>query len=338
MADGWQLAWVPTLAPSFARLVSVHLQPVPILPAVAVVLAVGYLCAAARLWRLHRPWPVGRTASFLSGCLLLAAVSGTATEGYGLRMFSVFMFQQLTLMIAIPPFLVLGSPFRLALRSVPHHGLPGQALRVAVAITFSRPYRLMLHPGFAIPAFLLTYYGLYLTSAGSVLLSSWWGHNLLELGFLLIGTLFAVPIFSSGPGPIHPTYLSRMFDVFAEMALHAFFGVLIMLTPFILVTAFSSPPEAWGVDPLADQEIAGGLAWSYGEGPAMVTVIYLVRRWFRDDTSRAEADDQRAVEGGDVDLQAYNARLAQLAGDARSRGSRRLQAESESGSRDAPER
>lgn len=313
MTDGWQLAWVPTLAPTFARLVSLRLQPVPILPVLAGLLGLGYICAAGCLWRRRRPWPVSRTASFVVGCVLLVAISGTATEGYGFRMFSVFMFQQLTLMIVIPPLLILGSPFRLALRSVPHRGVLGEMLRVATGFTFSRTYRLMLHPGFSIPLFLLTYYGLYLTSAGSVLLSSWWGHNLLELGFLVSGVLFAVPLFTLGPGPIHPTYLSRILDVFAEMALHAFFGVLIMLTPLVMVTAFGSPPLTWGVDPLADQEIAGGLAWSYGEGPAMLTVIYLVRRWYRDETSRARLRDRRSSADGDLELEAYNARLAQLA-------------------------
>ena len=63
----------------------------------------------------------------------------------------------------------------------------------------------------------LTYYGLYLSDLGSRLLGTWAGHNGLEIGFLAAGVLFAVPILTVGPGPVHPTHLGRMLDVFAEM-------------------------------------------------------------------------------------------------------------------------
>ncbi|WP_369010577.1 cytochrome c oxidase assembly protein, partial [Bacillus cereus] len=58
---------------------------------------------------------------FLLGCLLLAAVMGLAIEGYGQVMFSVFMFQQMTLMMAVPPLLLLGAPGTLLLRSSPRN-------------------------------------------------------------------------------------------------------------------------------------------------------------------------------------------------------------------------
>ncbi len=214
---GW--AWIPIAPPSLARFLAPRPQPIAILPLVAVVLLVGYLTAATSMWSRRRRWPVGRALLFSSGCLLLAASMGTQTEGYGYRLFSVFMFQQLTLMIAIPPLLVLGAPFRLALRAIPRNGLGRVFLRGITAVTFSRPYRWVLHPAFGIPVFLLTYYGLYLSSLGSTLLGSWLGHNGLEVGFLLTGILFAVPILTVGPGPIYPGYPSRMLDVFAEMAL-----------------------------------------------------------------------------------------------------------------------
>lgn len=52
-----------------------------------------------------------------TGNLALAAVTGLAVENFGYALFSVFMFQQLTLMMAIPPLLVLGSPGTLLLRA-----------------------------------------------------------------------------------------------------------------------------------------------------------------------------------------------------------------------------
>ncbi|WP_167539813.1 cytochrome c oxidase assembly protein [Dermacoccus nishinomiyaensis] len=209
--------------------------------------------------------------------------------------------------------MTLGAPFRLTLRAVPHRGSFGGLLRTVTAIVYSRPHRIMLHPAFGIPLFLLTYYGLYLSDLGSRLLGTWAGHNGLEIGFLAAGVLFAVPILTVGPGPVHPTHLGRMLDVFAEMALHAFFGVLIMMTPTTVVAAFAAPPRSWGIDPVADQQIAGGLAWSYGEGPATAIVAYLVWRWYRYDSARSASADRDADRSGDPELAAYNRYLAVLA-------------------------
>lgn len=306
------VAWLPAEPPSLERFLAPDLQPLPILPALAVVLAVGYLTGAVSLWLRGHRWSITRTISFVAGTVLLAVVMGAGVEGYGYLMFSVFMFQQLTLMIAVPPLLVLGSPFRLMLRAVPHHG-PGRiVLRCAVGLIYSRPFRWLLHPAAGIPLFLVAYYGLYLSDVGSRLLGSWWGHNLLEITFLISGVIFTIPILTSGPGPIHPSFLGRLVDMFVEMALHAFFGVLIMMSPGLIIDAFSTPPPAWGLDPLADQQTAGGLAWAYGEGPATLIVVYLVFLWFFDDTAKARRRDRDADRTGDAELAAYNDQLAQL--------------------------
>lgn len=110
---------LPIEPPSAAAMLGWFPPPVPLLPVVAVGLAVWYLCAV-RIVTLHgRHWPASRTASFLAGCVALAAVTGLAIDGYGYRLFSAFMFQHLTLSILVPPLLVLGAPGRLLLRSTP---------------------------------------------------------------------------------------------------------------------------------------------------------------------------------------------------------------------------
>ena len=87
------------------------------------VLAVWYVLAVRVVRSRGRQWAWTRTASFLGGCIALAAVTGLAIDGYGYRLFSAFMFQHLTLSILVPPLLVLGAPGQLLLRSTPHRGL-----------------------------------------------------------------------------------------------------------------------------------------------------------------------------------------------------------------------
>ncbi len=304
--------WVPTQAPSFSAYLAPHLQPLPVLPIVGVALLVAYV---AGLWRLRRsgmPWSWGRTAAFLAGVLVLLLVTGPAVEGYGLEMFSVFMFQQLTLMMAVPPLLILGRPGTLLLRATPHGGMGGGVLRAAIWGLRAGPGAAALHPLVTIPVFLFTYYGLYLSPAGGALLGSWAGHISLEVLFLVAGVLFTVPVLSRDPVPRRHPHELQVGEMFIEMATHAFFGVIVIMTASPLVAAFTHPPRDWGVDIMGDQAVAGALAWSYGELPALVLLLIVFARWQRADTLTARAADVKADRDGDAQLQAYNAYLAQL--------------------------
>jgi putative membrane protein len=222
------------------------------------------------------------------------------------------MFQQLTLMMAIPPLLVLGSPGTLLLRATPHHGPGLLVLRAAHAGLRSRTARWLLSPWLAVPLYLAAFYGLYLANFADPILSTVTGHTLLEVGFLVAGMLFTIPILSSDPLPVRMSHGGRALDVFAEAALHAFFGVFLMMATTTLIDGFAGPTSALGIDPIEDQRLAGGLAWSYGEAPTLLMLIYVMHRWFRDDTAQAVAADRRADAHGDPELDAYNDYLTRL--------------------------
>lgn len=304
--------WVPSAPPSLETFLAPTLQPIPLLPAIAVLLAGLYLAGALRLWATRRGWPVWRAASFLVGCLIIAVVMGAGIEGYGLRMFSVFMFQQLTLMMAVPPLLILGRPGTLLLRATPHRGAGRWVLRAAHAGLRSPISRVALHPGFMIPLFLVSFYGVYLSDLADQLLPTWYGHVGLEILFLAAGVLFTVPLISTDPLPIRQTHFGRFVDIFAEMPLHAFFGVIIMMATTPVVDFFAVLPASWNVDPITDQGVAGGLAWSYGELPSVLIVLFILVRWQRDDARKAAAADRDAAVNGTPELDAYNAYIARL--------------------------
>lgn len=304
--------WLPTLPPDLAQLLAPNLQPVPLIPVIGVVLLVAYLSGAVRLWVGGQRWSVWRTISFVSGCILLIVIMGAGLEGYGYGMLSVFMFQQLTLMMTVPPLLILGSPGTLLLRATPHRGLGITVNRFAFWGLRSRAFRILLHPALMIPLFLFTFYGLYLSGAASALLQTWIGHVGLELLFLTSGILFTLPLISADPLPVRQSHLGRLIDVFIEMPLHAFFGVILMMATVPLVTYFAAPPVSWRVDPLEDQLFAGGLAWSYGEAPTLIILLVLLGRWYRDDTRRARLADRRHDLHGNPDLDAYNDYLSRL--------------------------
>ncbi|MCW1249677.1 cytochrome c oxidase assembly protein [Acaricomes phytoseiuli] len=307
--------WLPTEPPSLAEYLAPNLQPYPVLPVIALIAALLYLTGVIRLWSQGRKWSIPATISFLAGCLTIMVVMGAGIEGYGMKMFSIFMFQQLTLMMAVPPLLVFGSPGRLLLRSMPHRGLGGTALRVALGSLRSGWARFLLHPAFMVPLFLLSFYGLYFAGLVDNLLPTWYGHMGLEILFLVAGILFTIPIISTDPLPRRQGYMGRMMDLVSEMPLHAFFGVIVMMASAPMVTFFSDMPQAWGIDPMRDQGVAGGLAWSYGELPSVLLLLLVLYRWQRDDTRTARQKDHDADRSGKdpEDLSAYNAYLEGLA-------------------------
>ena len=306
--------WLPSLPPSLGEYLAPNLQPVPLIPLLALSAALLYMAGAVSLWRRRRGWSPVRTVSFLTGCAAVIVVMGAGIEGYGLRMFSIFMFQQLTLMMAVPPLLVVGSPGTLLLRTTPHNWWGRPVLRAAIWGLRSRWGRLAIHPGFMVPLFLLSFYGVYFSGIADLLLPNWYGHVGLELLFLVAGILFTVPLISADPLPSRQTHFGRMIDIFAEMPLHAFFGVVIMMATTPMVDFFARPPAAWNIDPVRDQEVAGGLAWSYGELPGVLLLMFIMVRWQRDEARGwARSERAAAAAGGDADMDAYNRYLQQLA-------------------------
>ncbi len=301
--------WWPTMPPSFEQFLIAGLQPVPLLPVVALILAAAYAAGAIRMWARGRRWSAIRTACFLFGCLLLLLITGAGVEGYGLGMFSVFMFQQLTLMMVVAPLLVLGSPGTLLLRATPHRGVGRWVLRLALCGLRSRAARFALHPALVIPLMLLCFFVLYLAGVANILLRTWTGHILLEIAFLIVGILVTAPLVSADPLPRRTSYVSRLFDIFIEMQVHAIFGLVMLLSATPLVAYFvTAAPETWDVDPVRDQGVAGILAWTYGELPLVVMLIVTLTRWYRQDSTRAA----RAQSRNDAEMVEYNEYLRHL--------------------------
>ncbi|MFU8947680.1 cytochrome c oxidase assembly protein [Mycetocola zhadangensis] len=300
--------WIPSLPPTLEQFLAPNLQPIPVLPILALILATAYTAGAVRLWTRGRRWSALRSTCFLVGCIFLAVVTGTGIEGYGYELFSVFMFQQLTLMMVIPPLLILGSPGTLLLRSTPHHGFGRLTLRIALGALRSPLARFALHPALVIPLVALTYLGLFLTGAADTLLRTWIGHVGLEIAFLSIGVLVATPLISADPLPRRTSFIFRVVDTFVEMQVHAVLGLVLILTLTPIVPFFAAVPESWDIDPAVDQSLAGVLAWTYGELPLLVILIVTLARWERRDTKQATMLQTE----NDAELDDYNAYLRQL--------------------------
>ncbi|WP_030777500.1 cytochrome c oxidase assembly protein [Streptomyces sp. NRRL S-920] len=273
-----------------------------------------YGWGVGRLVRRGDKWPVGRTISFVLGILTVLLVMCTKLNDYGMVMFSVHMVQHMVISMLSPILLLLGAPITLALRGLPaaargHKG-PREWL---LWLLHSRYMRIITHPAFTIPLFIASLYALYFTPLFDTLMGSKAGHIGMMVHFLAVGLVFFWPIMGVDPGPHRPGYVMRMLELFAGMPFHAFFGIALMMATQPMIGTYMHPPASLGIDALADQEAAGGIAWAFSEIPSVVVLVALLFQWRRSEDREARRKDRAADRDGDKELEAYNAYLASLA-------------------------
>ncbi|MEI5527749.1 cytochrome c oxidase assembly protein [Streptomyces brasiliscabiei] len=286
---------------------------------IACLLGLGlYAWGVVRLVRRGDKWPVGRTVAFVVGVLLVMLVTCTGLNDYGMVMFSVHMVQHMVISMLAPIVLLLGAPMTLALRALPVAGKGRKGPRELLLMFLHSWYmKIVTHPAFTIPMFIASLYGLYFTPLFDFLMGSTPGHIVMMTHFLLVGLFFFWPIMGVDPGPHRPGYLMRMLELFAGMPFHAFFGIALMMASAPMVRTYENPPASLGIDALADQNAAGGIAWAFSEIPSVLVLLALLFQWYGSEQRQAKRQDRAADRDGDKELEAYNAYLASL--DARSR-------------------
>jgi putative copper resistance protein D len=312
---------LPELPPTTGRVLGLDLGAASPVAWLAVLLAVVYL---GGLWRLHRRgvrWPVLRTVAWLAGCASVFHVCASGLQSYGMALFSLHMVQHMVLTMISPLLLLLGAPVTLALRALPASpGPSGVPRRLLLRGLHSRLGRIVAHPLFTVPLFIVSLYGVYLTPVFDDLMRTTPGHTFMLLHFLMTGLLFFGPILAVDPWPRRAGHGARMLELLLPAPFHAFFGVIVMISNTLLLTSFAGAPESWDIDPLYDQGAAGGIAWSFGELPTVLVLAVVFFQWSRseDRTNRAaERARERAIargeSGEDPALTAYNERLRRLA-------------------------
>jgi putative copper resistance protein D len=260
-----------------------------------VLAAVVYLLGLRRLRRAGEPWPRSHTAAWLCGCATLLVATSSGVGFYAPALFSVHMVQHMLLATLVPVLLVLGHGATLATRA-----LTPETSRRLVDLLDSPPVGFLSHPLVAWIAVGVTLFGLYPTGLYAAILQQHWAHLAMDVAFLDTGLTLFRSILGEDPrrGALPP--IGQLVMVFAVMALHAAFAAWLLGQPTAVAGEFyRSLRLPFAPDPLADQRLGAILAWVLGELPVIITVIALVRRWTRDDTT-ATADPDRYSPGDRV--------------------------------------
>jgi putative copper resistance protein D len=292
----------------------------------AVVAGFAVFFYLAGVWRLQRrgdAWPVYRTIMWVVGMILLVWVTGGVVNVYQDYLFSMHMVGHMLLTMAIPALLVAGAPVTLAARAIRKRedGTRGGREWILWAV-HSPVARILTNPFVAAGLFIGSLWIFYYTDLFRWSLYDHLGHQWMVAHFLITGYLFVLSLIGIDPVPYRLPYAGRLLLLIGIMAMHAFFGIAIMMQSGLMVAEwFGAMGRTWGPTPLEDQYTGGGIAWSIGEIPTLILAITVAIQWNRSDDRETRRRDRHADRTGEAELQEYNARLLELAArDARQRG------------------
>jgi putative copper resistance protein D len=274
-----------------------------------------YIWGHIRLARRGDRWPISRTIMWVSGMALLGLSTTSGLAVYGTYLFSVHMVAHMLLSMAVPLLLVLSAPVTLASRAIAARKDGSRGAREWILLAVHSRYLAVLgHPVVAAVIFAISLIVFYYSPLFSWALQEHLGHQWMILHFLVTGYLFAQSLVGVDPSPHNPPYPLRLIIVLATMAFHAFFGVgLIYGTALLVPEWYGAMGRQWGLDPLADQQQGGELAWGLGEIPTLVLAIVVTWSWSKSDERKNKRRDRAADRDGDRELTAYNEMLGNLA-------------------------
>jgi putative membrane protein len=230
--------------------------------AAALLAAMAYVTAVARLrWRGDR-WPAGRDASFLAGtAAVIVAVTGPLPGGP----FPAHMVAHVLLGMGAPLCLVLARPVTLTLRAL----RPGWTRRGLLRVLDSAPAAMLLFPPIAAVLDVGGLWLLYRTRLFTISQSRPWLDGLVHLHVLAAGLLFTAAICQLEPVRHRYGLTLRAATLVLVGAAHG------VLAKTLWVTA---PPGARA--PVADVQRGAEIMYYGGDIVAIALTAVIALRWY----------------------------------------------------------
>ena len=271
-----------------------------------------YIRGVVVLARRGDKWPVGRTISFAIGISLLDYSTSGGLGLYALFSFQYHMIAHMILSMIAPIFIVLSAPITLALRSLPigrtkeERGIRGWLIESL----HSRFTGIWTNPLVALAIFDGSLFALYFTPLFGNLMSSHFGHLLMNFHFIAAGLLFFHVIVGVDPNPRRVHHLVRVVILLGAISIHAFFSIALQASNTLIDGGYyASLERPWSTDLLADQKAGAAIGWAMGEIPIIIALVATFIQWMRSDAREAK----RADKSSERDLAEYNDYLRKLA-------------------------
>ncbi len=312
---GESLLGFPYPPPPTAMSVGLGFQLDPFFFTASVIAGVLYFVGVMRLVRRGDHWPVMRTVSWFAGLLVVIWCTNAGVSVYAQVSVGIHMLQHMTLTMLGPIFLVMGAPATLALRALrPGKGNERGPREWLVWFLHSWITRILTNPIYVFIVYVLGLYGLYMTPLFGWLMGSHVGHVGMQVHFVVSGYLFYWVLIGIDPRPRPLAYPGRILLLVLAVAVHGFFAVALMMgTEPMALEWYGLVQPPWVTDPLQDTLNGGQVAWALAEIPSLIVLVVIAVQWSRSDDREAAREDRKADRDGDIELNAYNERLAAIA-------------------------
>jgi putative copper resistance protein D len=274
--------------------------------------------AAVYLWLVRRvagghpghPWPRRRTASWLIGLGFIALALLSPIDLYSDELLSVHMVQHLLLTTIAPPFLAAGGPGTLLLRAADS----GVRVRIVLPVLQSRIAQALTFPLVGWIAFVAVMWGTHFSEVYNLALLDERVHAVEHFAYLFAACLFWWPVFSPDPTRWKMRPAVSLVYVLTQMPQMSFLAVALLNAPNPLYPAYAGRGTPFGIDILADQQVAGGLMWVLGDLAFVVAMGLIVATWLLREEAEAARVDARLDR--EARLEAYGSATLPTAPDA----------------------
>jgi putative copper resistance protein D len=264
----------------------------PLIVGGLVVAALGWLVLVRRVRQLHpeHPVPVLRSAAFLGGLAAIAVALLSGIERYDTTLFSVHMVQHLLLMLVAAPLLALSAPVTQLLRAAS----PSARQRWLLPVLHSPIVEAIGHPVVAWLTFTLVMWLSHFSPLFDLALENRGIHELEHAVYLAAALLFWWPAVAADPARRRLPYAVRVLYLLLQLPVNSFLGMAILFAAAPLYAHYATLGTPYGISPLADQELAGGIMWLAGDIVFIAAILAVVASWMRHEERDAPAAERRA--------------------------------------------
>jgi putative membrane protein len=224
----------------------------------------AYRVRVRTLARRGTPVPAWRVVSFALGLALVVFALASPLDAYGERLFAFHMAQHV----------VLGDLAALAVVA----GLTGPILRPVLAVRTVERLRVLAHPFVALPLWALNLCLWHLPVAYEAALEHDAVHALEHLCFFTFGALMWAPVVEVLPGPEWFGTGAKLGYIVVVRLIETILGNIFLWAGSPFYETYERAERVWGISPLADQGLAGGVMMIEG---SLVTIAALAWLFLR---------------------------------------------------------
>lgn len=258
-------------------------------PAVVIILvatAALYAIGLRRLWSKSvgtgiRVW---EATAFAGGWLAAALALVSPLHALGGSLFSAHMAQHELLIAVSAPLLVLGRPLIPFLWALPPDWRTGVGGATKVSVV-SAPWSILTRPSVAFALHAIALWVWHLPGPYQATIHSETMHSLQHLSFISTALLFWWTVFGARYSMLG--YGGAVFYLFATALQTGALGALLTFAPGLWYPAYATTAPAWGLSPLADQQLGGIIMWIPGSIPYVIAGLVLFARWLRESETRS---------------------------------------------------